>query len=269
MRTRAFEQDDAHVFCREQDVEREVARFITLLGEVYRELGFPDYEVALATRPAVRAGDDATWDWSEAKLGDAARQCGLVPQINPGEGAFYGPKLEFALRDRLGRSWQCGTVQLDGVLPQRLDASYVAPDGSRARPLMIHHAIFGSLGRMIAILLEHHGGVLPFWLSPDQVAVAPISKDQAGYGVDVLAAFGDAGIRAVAYDGADTLSRRIVAAHEMAVPVMAIVGGREMRDGRVSLRERDGSQADVPLAEAVSRLQARTRPGALVAEATD
>jgi threonyl-tRNA synthetase len=261
MRTRAFEQDDAHVFCREQDVEGEVACFIALLGEAYRDLGFPNYEVALATRPAARAGDDATWDWSEAKLGDAARQCGLAPLINPGEGAFYGPKLEFALRDRLGRSWQCGTVQLDGVLPQRLEASYVAPDGSRARPLMIHHAIFGSLSRMIAILLEHHGGVLPFWLSPDQVAVAPISKDQAGYGADVLAAFEDAGIRAVAYDGAETLSRRIVAAHEMAVPVMAIVGGREMRDGRVSLRERDGSQADVPLAEAVSHLRARARPG--------
>jgi len=202
------------VFCREEDVDREIACFIALLGEVYRELGFPDFEVALATRPLVRAGDDATWDWSEAKLGDAARQCGLVPQINSGEGAFYGPKLEFALRDRLGRSWQCGTVQLDGVLPQRLEASYVAPDGSRARPLMIHHAIFGSLGRMIAILLEHYGGVLPFWLSPDQVAVAPISKEQAGYGAAVLAAFEDAGIRAVAYDSTDTLSRRIVAAHE-------------------------------------------------------
>src|SRR5882672_8912317 len=126
MRTRAFEQDDAHVYCREQDVEGEVACFIALLGEAYRDLGFPDYEVALATRPAARAGDDATWDWSEAKLGDAARRCGLAPQINSGEGAFYGPKLEFALRDRLGRSWQCGTVQLDGVLPQRLDAFYVA-----------------------------------------------------------------------------------------------------------------------------------------------
>src|SRR3977135_3476572 len=159
---------------------------------------FPAYEVARATRPAARAGDDATWDWSEAKLGDAARRCGLAPQINPGEGAFYGPKLEFALRDRLGRSWQCGTVQLDGVLPQRLEASYVAPDGSRARPLMIHHAVFGSLGRLIAILLEHHGGVLPFWLSPDQVAVAPISKDQAGYGAHVMAAFKDAGIMVVA-----------------------------------------------------------------------
>jgi threonyl-tRNA synthetase len=128
---------------------------------------------------------------------------------------------------------------------------------------MIHHAVFGSLGRMIAILLEHHGGVLPFWLSPDQVAVVPISKDQAGYGAEVLAAFEDAGVRAVAYDGDDTLSRRIVAAREKAVPVMAIVGEREMQDGRVSLRERDGSQIDVSLAEAVSRLQQRARPGAL------
>jgi threonyl-tRNA synthetase len=268
MRTRAFEQDDAHVFCREDDVEDEVGRFVGMLSGIYRDLGFPNYEVALSTRPVVRAGDDETWDWSEEKLGNAARRHGLDPKINAGEGAFYGPKLEFSLRDRLGRSWQCGTVQLDGVLPQRLDASYVAPDSSRARPLMIHHAIFGSLGRMIAILLEHHGGLLPFWLSPEQVAVAPISKDQAGYGADVLAAFEDAGIRAVAYDGADSLSRRIVAAHEMAVPVMAIVGGREMRDGRVSLRERDGSQVDVPLAEAVSRLQARARPDAFVAEAS-
>jgi threonyl-tRNA synthetase len=157
-------------------------------------------------------------------------------------------------------------VQLDAVLPQRLDASYIAPDGSRARPLMIHHAIFGSLGRMIAILLEHHNGVLPFWLSPDQVAIAPISQQQAGYVADVLAAFEDAGIRAVAYDGADTISRRIVEAHDRAVPVMAIVGRREMRDGRVTLRERDGSQADLLLAEAVSRLQARARPGAPAAE---
>jgi threonyl-tRNA synthetase len=262
LRTRAFEQDDAHVFCRQEDVEGEVACFIALLGEVYRDLGFPDTEVALATRPVARAADDAIWDWSEAQLADAARRCGLAPTIHPGEGAFYGPKLEFALRDRLGRSWQCGTVQLDGVLPKRLEASYIAPDGRRERPVMIHHAIFGSLGRMIAILLEHHGGVLPFWLSPDQVAVASISQHQAGYAAEVLAAFEDAGIRVVAYDGADTLSRRILAAHDMAVPVMAIVGNRAMRDGRVSLRERCGSQADMPLAEAVWRLRERTRPGA-------
>src|SRR5262245_57654610 len=170
MRTRNFEQDDAHVFCREEHVQDEVARFIDLLAKVYAELGFPDYEVALSTRPEKRAGSDTLWDWAEAKLGEAARQCGVSFSIQPGEGAFYGPKLEFALRDRHGRSWQCGTIQLDCVLPERLGASYIAPDGSRAVPLMIHHAVFGSLGRLIAILLEQHGAALPFWLAPDQVA---------------------------------------------------------------------------------------------------
>lgn len=214
MRTRAFEQDDAHVFCRENDVPAEVSRFIGLLSEVYGELGFRDYEVALSTRPPVRAGSDALWDWAEESLGDAARQCGLLPSIQPGEGAFYGPKLEFALRDRLGRSWQCGTVQLDCVMPGRLDASYVASDGNRAVPLMIHHAVFGSIGRFVAILLEHHGGALPFWLSPEQVAVAPISRNQADYAGEVVRAFEDAGLRTVTYDEAETLSRRIVSVRE-------------------------------------------------------
>ncbi len=232
-------------------------------------LAFPTTKWRWSTRPAVRAGDDATWDWSEAKLGDAARQCGLAPHINPGEGAFYGPKLEFALRDRLGRSWQCwhgaarrrAAAAARRVLPRRRRQ----PRDGRS---MIHHAIFGSLGRLIAILLEHHGGVLPLWLSPDQVAVAPISRDQAGYGADVVAAFEDAGIRAVAYDGADTLSRRIVAAHDMAVPVMAIVG--EARDEGRPGEPCASATARRPtflLAEAVSRLQARARSGALGAEA--
>ncbi|WLA50243.1 MULTISPECIES: aminoacyl--tRNA ligase-related protein [Bradyrhizobium] len=180
MRTRAFEQDDAHVFCREPDVENDVACFIALLGEVYRDLGFPQLRggAGHAAGGARRRRRDLGLVRGEARRCRAAMRPRV--SINPGEGAFYGPKLEFALRDRLGRSWQCGTVQFDCVLPQRLEASYVAPDGSRARPLMIHHAIFGSVGRMIAILFEQHGGVLPFWLSPDQVAVAPISKDQAG-----------------------------------------------------------------------------------------
>jgi threonyl-tRNA synthetase len=174
MRTYAFEQDDAHVFCREEDVQGEVARFVGLLSEVYSELGFASPEVALSTRPAVRAGSDALWDWAEQTLADAASRCGLIYALQPGEGAFYGPKLEFALRDRLGRSWQCGTVQLDCVLPGRLGASYVTADGTRAVPIMIHHAVFGSLGRFVAVLLEHHGGVLPCRLAPAQVSVAPI-----------------------------------------------------------------------------------------------
>jgi threonyl-tRNA synthetase len=262
MRTRAFEQDDAHVFCRAEHVQDEVARFIGLLSAVYAELGFPAYDVALSTRPAERAGADALWDWAEAKLGDAARQCGAAYAVQPGEGAFYGPKLEFALRDRHGRSWQCGTIQLDCVLPERLGASYVAPDGGRDVPLMIHHAVFGSLGRFIAILLEQHGGALPFWLAPDQVAVAPVARAQAPYAAEVLDAFERAGLRAVAYDGAETLSRRIVAAHEAQVPVMAIVGRREQAERRVALRERDGRQTVLELEEAAASLALRRSPTA-------
>jgi len=257
MRTRAFEQDDAHVFCRENDVPAEVSRFIGLLSEVYGELGFRDYEVALSTRPPVRAGSDALWDWAEESLGDAARQCGLLPSIQPGEGAFYGPKLEFALRDRLGRSWQCGTVQLDCVMPGRLDATYVASDGNRAVPLMIHHAVFGSIGRFVAILLEHHGGALPFWLSPEQVAVAPISRNQADYAGEVVRAFEDAGLRTVTYDEAETLSRRIVSVREYEVPVMAIVGQREKEERKITLRERDGKQSVLALTDAIAALSMR------------
>ncbi|MEQ9608307.1 MAG: aminoacyl--tRNA ligase-related protein [Kiloniellaceae bacterium] len=167
LRTRAFEQDDAHVFCRAEDVANEVSRFAALLTQVYAELGFPSYTVALSTRPALRAGSDELWDWAEATLAEAASRCGLVYDVQPGEGAFYGPKLEFALRDRQGRSWQCGTIQLDSVLPERLGASYVGPDGSPEVPLMIHHAVFGSMRRAIAMLLEHYGGALPFWLAPE------------------------------------------------------------------------------------------------------
>ena len=257
MRTRAFEQDDAHVFCREEHVQDEVARFIGLLSAVYAELGFPEHDVALSTRPAMRAGSDALWDWAEAKLGEAARQCGIAYEVQPGEGAFYGPKLEFALRDRLGRSGQCGTSQLDCVLPGRRGAAHVAPDGGRAVPLMIHHAVLGSLGRFIAILLEQHGGALPFRLAPEQVAVAPIARDQAGYAAELRAVFEEAGLRAVSYDGSETLSRRIVAAREAGVPVMAIVGKREQEERRVSLRERDGTQSVTSLAEAVAALSAR------------
>ncbi len=257
MRARAFEQDDAHVFCREEHLQGEVARFVRLLSQVYAELGFPEYDVALSTRPAVRAGSDEMWDWAEDKLGEAACQCGLSFSVQVGEGAFYGPKLEFALRDRLGRSWQCGTVQLDCVLPARLDASYVTQDGSRAAPLMIHHAVFGSLGRFVAILLEHYGGVLPFWLSPEQVAVAPISREQVDYATEVLEALQSAGLRAVCYDGAETLSRRIVAAREAVIPVMAIVGRQEKASARVTLRERNGTQSVVGLANAVAALSAR------------
>ena len=262
MRTRGFEQDDAHVFCREEDVAAEVARFVALLSEVYRELGFPESEVSLSTRPPVRAGSDQLWDWAEDALGAAARQCGLSYDIQPDEGAFYGPKLEFALRDRLGRSWQCGTVQLDSVLPSRLNASYVGPDGGRATPVMIHHAVFGSIGRFIAMLLEHCAGALPFWLSPDQVAVAPVSGAHSDYAGKVLEVFAAQDIRAVLYAGGETLSRRIVAAHEASIPVVAVVGQREAEQATVSVRERSGAVVVLPLDDAAAALRQRVeRPG--------
>lgn len=257
LRSKAFEQDDAHVLCREADVGSEVARFVALLGEVYAELGFPEWQVALSTRPERRAGSDELWDWAEATLGEAAAACGVTYSIQPGEGAFYGPKLEFSLKDRLGRSWQCGTVQLDCVLPGRLGASYVAPNGEPAVPLMIHHAVLGSLGRFLGILLEHHEGKLPFWLSPDQVAVMPVSIDQAAVAGEVSAAFEDAGLRVAACGSGGTLSRRILDAVEAAIPVVAVIGRREVADGTVTLRERDGSQRALPIGDAVRELASR------------
>jgi len=257
MRSRAFEQDDAHVICRAEDVFDEVANFARVLSDIYAQTGFSEWRVALSTRPAVRAGSDGDWDWAEQCLGEAAVYAGLEYDVQPGEGAFYGPKLEFILRDVMGRSWQCGTIQLDMVLPGRLGASYIGPDGLPAVPLMIHHAIFGSMGRFIGIMLEQHRGVLPFWLAPDQVAVAPIARGQAEYGREVFEVLEDAGVRCVMMDGADTLSRRIVAAREREIPVMAILGAREQEEKIITLRERDGSQIVVPLGEVALMLATR------------
>ncbi|CAL77090.1 putative threonine tRNA synthetase (fragment) [Bradyrhizobium sp. ORS 278] len=260
MRTRGFEQDDAHVFCRADDVAGEVARFAALLSEVYAAFGFDAPEVSLSTRPQLRAGSDASWDWAEQALAEAARSCGLSYAIQPGEGAFYGPKLEFALRDRLGRSWQCGTVQLDSVLPERLGASYVAAHGARATPVLIHHAVLGSIGRFIAMLLEHHAGALPFWLSPDQVAVVPITRDQLDDALKLRELLFSAELRAVLSADGETLSRRIVAAHAASIPVVAVVGAREAAQGTVSLRERDGTTSVLTWDRAVSTLRERNRP---------
>lgn len=257
MRTRAFEQDDAHVLCREEHVQQEVARFIGLLDGVYNDLGFAGYKVALSTRPAVRAGSDELWDWAEEQLAEAARQKGIEYSIQPGEGAFYGPKLEFVLQDKQGREWQCGTVQLDTVLPGRLDASYINEKGEEEVPLMIHHAVFGSMGRFLAMLLEHHEGNLPFWLSPDQVAVMPISKQQAELAEAFHNGLADAGIRSVLLDGNDTLQRRIVEAGKMKVPVIAVIGNREAEAGTVALRERDGSQSVLSQSTAIDQFRNR------------
>jgi threonyl-tRNA synthetase len=257
MRTRAFEQDDAHVICMEDQVQAEVARFIGLLDSVYRDLGFAGYEVALSTRPAIRAGGDDLWDWAEEQLAHAARERGVAFKVQQGEGAFYGPKLEFVLKDRQGRSWQCGTVQLDAVLPGRLDASYVGADGGRKVPFMIHHAVFGSMGRFVAMLLEHHGGNLPYWMAPEQVAVVPVSRDQEPYAGEVLARLLDAGVRAVLHDMNESLSRKLVGIRAAKIPVAVVVGKAEASTGLIAVRDMDGGQSVVPLDEGVRSLASR------------
>jgi threonyl-tRNA synthetase len=255
MRTRAFEQDDAHIFCRADQIHEEVHRFCVLLKAAYLDFGFSDYAVKFSTRPLARAGADAVWDRAEAALESAAKASGLAYSVQPGEGAFYGPKLEFLLRDSHGREWQCGTLQLDFVLPERLDAEYVDQESHRVRPVMIHHAILGSLERFAAILLEHHRGDLPLWLAPEQVAVAPVSDGQAEYARKVADAFDRAGLRTVLDDRAETLSRRVVYAFERGIPVFAAVGARDEQDGTVAIRRRSGRPVTMPHVEAARELK--------------
>ena len=254
-RTRAFVQDDAHVFCTEAQIEVEVGRFCDLLRNVYADLGFPAFSVALATRPALRAGADEVWDRAEAALAKAALAAGLQFEMREGEGAFYGPKLEFHLQDSRGRSWQCGTIQLDFLLPERLDALYVNDRNERERPVMIHHAVLGSMERFIAMLLEHHEGWLPLWLAPEQVAVATINDASAAYAVQVVQALEEAGVRVVLDDRPERLEKKIFDAREKQVPVLVAVGPRDERDQTISIRERDGQQVVLALAEGVERLR--------------
>jgi threonyl-tRNA synthetase len=259
LRARQFTQDDAHVFCTEGQVEAEVLRFCRLQRQIYADFGFDRYEVRFSTRPTVRAGDDAQWDRAEAALDAAARAAGLDPLPQPGEGAFYGPKLEFHLQDRLGRWWQCGTVQLDTVLPQRMGAVYRDEQNSRAVPVILHHAVLGSLERFIGMLLEHHEGNLPLWLAPEQIVLASIGPAQAGYAAALRDRFVAENIRAVLDDGPDTLARKIVAAHEAAIPVVGVVGAREESNATVALRYRDGAQEVIPVEAAIARLVAACR----------
>jgi threonyl-tRNA synthetase len=259
MRTRAFTQDDAHVFCARDQAGDEIARFCRLLVSIYRDLGFTDFAVGFSTRPERRAGSEETWDWAEATLEAAARSAGLEPRRQPGEGAFYGPKLEFILRDAHGRDWQCGTVQLDAVLPERLDASFIDAGNRPVRPVLVHHAVFGSLERFIALLLEHYDGRLPPWLAPDQVAVAPVGHPQADHARAIAERLEAAGLRVVVDDRAETLSRRLVAAHEQGIPWFVTVGAREARDGSLTVRERGGAQTTLSVAGTIAEFRAAAR----------
>ncbi len=236
MRVRAFTQDDAHIFCTEEQVTAESVAFCELLQRVYADFGFTDISVKFSDRPEVRAGDDAVWDRAEQALRDATAAAGLETSFNPGEGAFYGPKLEFVLRDAIGRDWQCGTLQVDFVLPERLEASYVGADGARHRPVMLHRAILGSMERFLGILIEHYAGRLPLWLAPVQVVVATVTNDADAYAQEVAGALEKAGIRVECDTRSDKISYK-VREHSLAkVPLIMAVGGREAAERTVSLR---------------------------------
>ena len=261
MRVRAFTQDDAHIFCTEDQVAAETARFVALLADVYRDFGFDSFAVKFADRPPMRAGHDADWDRAEAALREACALASVEYELNPGEGAFYGPKLEFVLRDAIGRDWQCGTLQVDYILPDRLDALYTGEDGARHRPVMLHRAILGSFERFLGILIEQYAGRFPLWLAPTQVVVATIVSDADAYAGEVAAAFRQAGLHAELDTGRDKINAKI-RLHSLAyVPVMAVVGRREAEQRTVALRRLGGeSQEIISLDEAVRLLATEATP---------
>ena len=257
MRVRAFVQDDAHIFCAEDAIAGETARFCELLLSVYRDFGFDEVSVKFADRPAERVGSDAVWDRAEAALQEACAAAGMAAERNPGEGAFYGPKLEFALRDAIGRDWQCGTLQVDFVLPERLDASYVAEDGSRRRPVMLHRAILGSFERFLGIVLEHYAGRLPLWLAPVQVVVATITDAGDAHARAAAARLAAAGLRVETDLRNEKIGYKVREHSAAKVPVIAAAGRREAEDGTVTLRRLGGrGQEALALADAAAKLAA-------------
>ena len=262
MRVRAFTQDDAHIFCTEEQITAETGAVCNLLLGIYRDFGFDDVVIKFADRPEKRVGGDAVWDRAEAALQSAMNTLGLKYSYNPGQGAFYGPKIEFVLRDAIGREWQCGTLQVDFNLPNRLGATYVGEDGGKHEPVLLHRAIFGSLERFIGILLEHYAGALPFWLAPEQIVVATITSDADEYALRVWQALSAAGLRG----RTDLRNEKInykVREHSLAkIPVIIAVGKREMAESTVSVRRLGRNDQEVlSLDAAVAALGAESSRG--------
>ena len=265
MRVRGFTQDDGHIFCTEEQIENETALFIALLSRVYNDLGFERFDIKLSTRPEVRVGSDAVWDKAELALETAIKKLDLPYEVDEGEGAFYGPKLDFKLTDAIGREWQCGTFQADFNLPERLDAKYIGTDGATHRPVMMHRAILGSFERFLGILIENYAGKLPFWLAPRQVVITTIVSDADDYAAQIAAVLVEKGIRAET----DTRNEKInykIREHSVAkVPVILTVGQKEMESGQVSLRRLGEKHASVQDLDAVvADLVAEARPPDLV-----
>ncbi|MEF8704002.1 MAG: threonine--tRNA ligase, partial [Candidatus Accumulibacter sp. UW26] len=261
LRVRHFTQDDAHIFCTVAQMQDECASTIALVFAIYRDFGFDDVAVKLSTRPAHRIGSDETWDQLEGALSGALDRMGIECRINPGEGAFYGPKLEFVLRDAIGRDWQCGTLQVDLNLPERFDISYINERGERERPVMLHRALFGSLERFTGILIEHYSGLFPLWLAPQQAVVLNISEGQSDYAESVLKALKRAGVRATVDLRNEKIGYKVREYSLQKVPYLLVVGDREKAEGRVALRARAGEDlGSLPLADVIAHLREEARP---------
>jgi len=261
MRVRGFTQDDAHIFCAEDQIEAETRKFIEFLSSIYRDLGFEKFRVKFSDRPDTRAGEDAVWDKAETALENATQAAGYSYELNPGEGAFYGPKLEFVLTDAIGRDWQCGTLQVDFVLPERLDATYIGRDGEKHRPVMLHRAVLGSFERFIGILIENHAGKLPFWLAPRQVVVAAIVSDADAYCKEVAAKLNAMGVRAETDLRNEKINYKIREHSVGKVPVILACGMKEVEQGTVSLRRLGEQQTSVhPLDEVLQALVNESTP---------
>ena len=253
MRVRNFVQDDGHIFCSEDQVQSEVSNFIDLVFDVYKTLGFDTISIKLSTRPEKRVGSDEVWDKSEKALQEALENKNLEWELYPGEGAFYGPKIEFSLQDCLGRVWQCGTIQVDFSMPDRLDASFIGEDGSRHTPVMLHRAVLGSFERFIGILIENYAGEFPFWLAPEQIRILPVSDDARGFSEKVQTKLLNQGISATVDESGERLGKLIRNGEKAKIPVLAVIGAKESENNTVSLRSRkNGDLGEISINELIN-----------------
>jgi len=238
MRVRQLTQDDGHIFCAEDQIQHETLHFIRSVLDAYRDFGFNEVIVKLATRPAKRIGTDELWDHAEFSLSEALRHAGITFEVKPGEAAFYGPKIEFHLKDCIGRTWQCGTLQLDYTMPTRLGAYYIAEDSSRQVPIMLHRAILGTFERFMGILIEHYAGAFPAWLAPEQVWVLPISEKHIEYSDKITEQLRVAGLRVLAKNESESIGKKIRAGEQQKIPYLLIIGDKEIEAATVAVRQR-------------------------------
>jgi threonyl-tRNA synthetase len=261
MRVRGFTQDDGHIFCQEDQIESETKFFIEFLANIYKDLGFPKYKIKFSDRPQTRSGSDEVWEKAESALLSATRAAGIEPEMNPGEGAFYGPKLEFVLTDAIGRDWQCGTFQVDFVMPERLDANYVGDDGAKHRPVMLHRATLGSFERFIGILIEEHSGKLPFWLAPVQVVVASIISDANEMVISLVNSLRDVGVRVETDIRNEKINYKVREHSLKKVPIILALGNKEVENQTVTIRRLGEKNTEIlPLKEIISLLKISTLP---------